>query len=346
MIVDDYIDPSVLTGFVREVPSPYALVLNQYLPDRNIGDVEAAIDQVTRTNRAAQFRAWDTETPISKRDSFQRSRVKLPPLGVKLPIGEHERLMLERIRTGGDNRNGYVQAIYDDAAQLTREVLNRMEVARGDVLVDGKFTLAGENGLTIEADFGLDPSHKVTAATVWSDQADAAPLQDLKTWVDLYVDETGEQPGVMLTSNVVINNLLLSAEIRSLFYRGQTLAGSPDLITQQQLNQVLQAYGLPPIREYNTKVEVAGTSTRIIPQDRVIFLPSDPNSLGFTAWGVTAESLELASGQNPGLLFEELPGLVGVVLKEGDPLRVWTKVGAVGMPLITDPRRLIVADVL
>lgn len=345
-IVDDYIEPAVLTGFVREVPTPYSLALNQYLPDRQINDIEAAIEQVTRTNRAAQFRAWDTETPISKRDSFQRSKIKLPPLGMKLPIGEQERLMLERVRTGGDNRNSFVQAIYDDATQLSREVRNRMEIARADVLVDGKFTLSGENGLTIEADFGLDPSHLVNAATPWGTIASATPLLDMKAWVDLYVDETGERPGVMLTSNTVINNLLLNAEIRALFYRGQTLAGTPDLITQSQLGQVLQAYGLPEIREYNTKIEVNGTSGRVLPEDKVIFLPSDPSSLGYTAWGITAEALELAAGQNPSLEFEELPGLVGVVLKEGDPVRTWTKVGAVGMPLITDPRRLLVADVL
>jgi hypothetical protein len=345
-IVDDYIEPAVLTGFIREVPTPYSLFLNRFLPDRQIGDIEAAIEQLTRTNRAAQFRAWDTETPVSKRDTFRRDKVKLPPLGVKLPIGEHERLMLERVRSGGDNRNSYVQAIYNDAEQLTREVRNRMEIARGDVLVDGKFTLAGENGLTIEADFGLDPSHLVNAATPWGTVASATPLLDMKAWIDLYVDEVGEKPGFMLTSNTVVNNLLLNAEIRALFYRGQTLAGTPDLITQAQLNQVLQAYGLPEIIEYNTKIEVNGSSQRVIPEDKVIFLPSDPASLGYTAWGITAESLELASGQNPSLEFEELPGLVGVVLKEGDPVRVWTKVGAVGMPLITDPRRLLVADVL
>lgn len=346
MIVDDYIDPVVLTGFVREVPAPYQLALNQYLPDKNIGDVEAAIDQVTRTNRAAMFRAWDTETPIGQRDTFQRSKVKLPPLGQKTPIGEQERLMLERIRTGGDNRNGYVQAIYDDAELNTKAVYNRMELARGDVLVDGKFTLTGENGLTLEANFGLDPSHIVSAATVWSDHANASPLTDLKSWVDLYLDETGERPGTFLTSTKVVNNILLSGEIRDLFNRGVTLTGGPNLLTPSQLSQVFQAYGLPNFVTYDTKIDVNGTGTRVIPDDRLIMLPSDPSSLGFTAWGVTAESLELATGDNPGLLFEQLPGLVGVVMKEGDPLRVWTKVGAVGMPLITDPRRLVVADVL
>ncbi len=342
-IVDDYIEPAVLTGYVRAVPTPYNLVLNRYLPDRNIGDIEAAIDQITRVNRAAQFRAWDTETPISVRDRFQRSRVKLPSLGVKLGIGEYERLMLERVRTGGDNRNAYVQAIYDDAAQLSREVRNRMELARGDVLDDGKFTLPDENGLTLEANFGVDPSHLVSAATVWTDHADATPLQDIKSWVDLYVDETGEKPGAVLTSNTVVSNLLLCAEIRELL---TTPYGTPNLVTLPQLSQILQAYGLPRIEEYNTKIEVNGSNTRIIPEDRTLFLPEDPNSLGFTAWGVTAEALELAAGQNPSLEFEELPGLVGVVLKEGDPLRVWTKVVATGMPLITDPRRLVVADVL
>jgi len=348
MIIDEYMPPTTLTGFVREVPYPSNLQLANYLPDRFVGDIEAAMDQVTRTNRAAQFRAWDSETPVSRRDSFTRSRVKLPPLGVKLPIGEYERLMLERARTGGDNRDAYVEAIYNDAEQLTREVYNRMELARGDALIDGKFTIVDENGLKgLEADFGLPGTHLVAPIVPWSTTASATPLTTLKTWIELYQDDAnGDLPGIALTSRKVINNLLMSAEIRDLFYRGDAVSGGPNLLTPAQLNTVLTAYGYPPFVAYDTKIEVDGTATRVIPDDRVIFLPSDPSSLGFTAWGVTAEALELASGQNPGLLFSELSGLVGVVLKEGDPLRVWTKVGAVGMPIITDPKRLLVADVL
>jgi len=346
MIIDDYVQPEVLTGFVREVPTPANLVLNQFLPDRLIGNVEAAIDQVTRTNRAAQFRSWDTETPIGQRDSFQRSKIKLPPIGQKLPIAEQEHLMLERVRTGGDNRNGYIEAIYDDAATLAGNVRRRMELARGDVLVDGKFTLTAENGLTLEADFGVPSGHKVTAATAWSDHADATPLQDIKGWVDTYVDANGERPGKVITSNTVINNLLLSAEIRDLFNRGVTLTGGPNLLTQTMLNQVLEAYGIPPLFEYNTKINWNGSNQRVIPDDRFIMLPANAADLGYTAWGITAESLVLATGQNPGIAFTELPGLVGVVMKQGDPVQTWTSVSAVGMPLLTDPKRLFVADVL
>jgi hypothetical protein len=346
MIIDDYVDPIVLTGFVREVPQPSQLALAQFLPDRNIGNVEAAIDQVTRTNRAAQFRAFDAEVPVGQRDSFQRSKIKLPPLGEKLPVAEQETLMLERVRTGGDNRDGYIQAIYDDAAILTGNVRRRMELARADVLVDGKFTLAGENHLTLEADFGVPGSNIVTAGTPWSDHDDASPLTNLKAWIDAYVDLNGERPGRILTSNTVINNMLLMHEIRDLFNRGTTLTGGPNLLTPVMLNQVLQAYGIPPLFEYNTKINVDGVNVRAIPEDRLIMLPENPTDLGYTAWGVTAESLSLATGQNPGLTFNELPGLVGVVMKSGDPVQTWTKVAAVGMPLITNPKLLFVADVL
>lgn len=342
MIVDDFIEPAALTGFVREVPMPAALTLNRFLPDRNIGDIEAALDSVTRTNRSAKFRAYDAETPIGRRDQFESKRVKLPPLGQKLPIGEYERLTLERIRTGGDNRAGIINAIYDDAENNTRAVLNRMELARGDVLADGKFTLTGENGLTIEADFGLDGSHVVSAGTTWDDAA-ASPLSDLRAWVSTYVADTGERPGYMLVSDAVMSALLLSQEIREL---AASIAGVPSLMTDQQLTQVMSAFRLPQLVPYDTLLDVDGVSTRVIAQERIILLPADPASLGFTAWGITAEALELAAGQNPSLEFNQLPGLTGVVLKEGDPLRIWTKVGAVGMPVITDPRRLMVADVL
>ncbi len=346
MIIDDYIEPAVLTGFVREVPTPAGLALNRWLPDRNIGDIEAAIEQVTRTNRAAKFRSWDTETPVGQRDTFQRSKVKLPPLGIKTPIGEFERLVLERVRTGGDNRDAYVEAIYNDAQINAESVLNRMELARGDVLTDGKFTLSGENGLTIEADFGVDAGNIVNASVVWSDHDDASILTDMKTWIDHYVDVTGERPGYMLGSNTIMNNMLLSDELRTLFDRGTSLTGGPNLLTPQMLQQVFSAYNFPTWVEYNTRIEVDGVATRVIGQDKLILLPQNPASLGFTAWGITAEALELANQTNPGLLFQDLPGLVGVVMKEGDPVRVWTKVGATGMPIITDPRRLMVADVL
>lgn len=342
MIIHDLVTPDVLTGFVREVPAPANWILNRFLPDRTIGDIEAVIDQVTKTNRAAKFRSFDAETPIGARDAFTRKRVTLPPLGQKTVIGEHDRLQLERIRTGGNDPQGLVEAIYDDAEVNTRAVLARMELARGDVLVDGKFTLAGENGLTVEADYGVPGTHIVAPGTLWSVTATATVLSDLVSWSNTYTDDVGEPPGALVTSRQVVSYMLQNAEIRAIV---GSLAGTPNIVTRTQLNTALEAHGLPPVVEYDARIDVDGVTTRPVAADRVLMLPADPSSLGYTAWGITAEALDLAGSDNPSLEFEQLPGLVGVVMKDGDPVRTWTKVTGVGMPVIVDPYRLLVADV-
>lgn len=339
----DIVDPVNLTGFVREVPGPLNLTLNTILPDVYIEDIDVAWDILNRTNRTAMFRSYDAETPLTSRDSFERRRVALPPLGVKSVVGELERLRLEQIRSGGNNQSRMVEAIYDDAARNTREVLARMEMARGDVLTDWKFTLAGENGLTMEADFGMPAGHNPVPTVPWTDYADSDPIQDLVTWVNAYTLAAGEPPRYAMMSRTIVGHLLMNARVRT--YAG-SLAGTPQMVTRQQLNTVLEAFDLPQIVVYDTQINVGTTATRPIPVDRVLLLPGDPRSLGATFWGVTAEALELAGGQNPGIAFSEAPGLVGVVMRDGDPVRTWTKVTAIGMPIITDPKRLMVADVL
>jgi hypothetical protein len=153
ILFDGAVLPDDLTYFVREVPPIETLFLNQILPDRYLQTNWVDVGMLTRTGRTARFRAYDGPLHVAKRDIAQLSRVQLPPLSDTLPMGELERLNLEFARTGGTNQAAFVNQIYDDATVLTRNVQRRMEMARGDVLVDGKFTLAGEGGLYLEADF-------------------------------------------------------------------------------------------------------------------------------------------------------------------------------------------------
>lgn len=340
MIVNDLIVPSVLTGFVRELPGPMTWNLNEVLPDREIGDIQAAIDVVIQTNRAATFRNYDSETPIGVRDQFQRTVVDLPPLGQKTVLGEQERLLLQRLQTGGFNDAQLLERIYNDAELNARAVRARMEVARGNVLATGKLTLA-ENSLFLDADFGVDATHFVTAPVLWTDTANADPLNDLINWVNTYIDDVGEPPGFLRVSRQVLTNMLRAESIRQLVantYR-------PPVVSRALLQQELDAHGLPTIVEYNTRIEVGSDVVYPVPTNVAILTPANPADLGYTAWGVTAEALELATGSNPQLTVQEAPGLVAVVLREGDPTRLWTKVSGVGMPIITDPRRLFVATV-
>lgn len=343
IVFDGPVVPDALTAFVREVPTPADQVLNRLLPDRYLNQNTVDVSEVTRTNRTARFRAYDGRLHVSERDTGLLKQVKLPPLSSSLSMGEFERLQLEFARTGGTATEALATAVYNDAAQLTREIQSRMEQARGDVLTDGKFTLAGEGNLFLEADFGVPGGHIVSAATPWSTVASATIITDETSWVDTYVATNGFPPGGQVISRRILGYMLRNAELREL---AASLAGTPGLVTRAGLDAALDTYGLPPISFiYDTKVDVDGVTTSVIPDDRVIFHPPNPSDLGYTAWGLSATALELVNANVADLSFEDAPGIVGVIEKVGPPYRQFTYVDAVGMPVLTNPKLLFVADV-
>jgi len=340
IVFDGPVTPDALTTFVREVPTPADQVLNLILPDRTLNRNTVDLQELTRVNRTARFRAFDARLHVSERDSTVTKQVKLPPLSSSVSVGEFERLQLEFARLGGTNQSALVDAIYDDATNLAREVRARMEQARGDVLTDGKFTLAGEGNLTMEADFGVPANHIVAPGTPWSTVASATVIADLTAWVNTYVATNGSRPTGMVVSTRVMNYMLQNAEIRTL---AASLSGAPGLVTRPALDSALQAFGLPPVSlVYDSNVDVDGVTTKVIPDDRVILYGEN---VGYTAWGITATALELAQAAETDLSFSDAPGLAGVVIKEGPPFRQFTYVDAVGMPVLENPRRLLIADV-
>lgn len=340
LVFDGPVTPDALTAFVREVPSPADQVLNTILPDRVLNRNTVDLSALTRTNRTARFRAFDARLHVSQRDVVEQKTVKLPPLSSSLSVGELERLQLEFARLGGTNQAAIVDAIYDDATILTREVRARMEQARGDVLTDGKFTLAGEGNLTMEADFGVPANHIVAPGVVWSNTGAATIIEDLTAWVTTYVATNGSRPVGMVVSTRVMNFMLTNSGIRTL---AASLAGAPGLVTRPALDAALQAFGLPPVAlVYDSQVDVDGVTTKVIPDDRVILFG---DNVGYTAWGLTATALELVNAAQTDLSFADAPGIVGVVIKEGPPFRQFTFVDAVGMPVLENPRRLFIADV-
>ncbi|MCU1675342.1 MAG: hypothetical protein JWM93_100 [Frankiales bacterium] len=343
IVFDGPVTPDAITAYVREVPTPADQVLDRLLPNKYFKKNSIDFSELTKTNRTARFRAFDGRLHVSERNVTTDKSVKLPPLSTSISMGELERLQLEFARTGGTNKAAIVDAIYDDATNLTLEIKARMEQARGDVLTDGKFTLAGEGGLFMEADFGVPGGHIVTAATPWTTVASADVIGDETSWINTYVATNGFAPGGQVISRRILNAMLQNAGIRTL---AASLSGTPGLITRQTLDTALSAYSLPPILfVYDTQVDVDGVSTRVIPDDRVIFVPPNVADLGYTAWGVTATSLELVNSNLAELSFEEAPGIVGVVEKNGPPYREFTYVDAVGMPVLANPKLLFIADV-
>lgn len=341
IVFDGPVLPDDLTVFVRNIPLPQNLILNQFLPDRYLNTNRVDVGTITKTGRTARFRAYDAPLHVNRRDTAQLSTVQLPPLSDSLSMGELERLQLEFARTGGTNTGAFVDAIYNDAQVLTGNVQRRMEQARGDVLLDGKFTLAGEGNMFIEADFGVPSGNFVTAATLWSTTASADIITDENNWVTAYLALNGFTPGGQIISRTTLNQMLSNTALRT---ATGSLLGINGLLTRPTVDALMEAHGLPPILAvYDTQVDVDGVSTRVLPANKTIFVPPADQPLGYTAWGVSATALELVNANRADLSFEEAAGIVGVVEKIGPPYREFTYVDAVGMPIIENPNYLMVA---
>jgi len=338
ILYDGPVEPDAQTTFVRQVPISDEFTLNQILPDRMFQDVAIDFEEIVRTNRAARFRTYDGRLHVSTRDAGSTKRVKLPPLSTSYNMGEYERLQFEFSRTGGTRTGALATAIYNDSENGTREVQARMELARGDTLTDFKFTMMQANGEPpLESDFGAPAGHLVAPAVLWSNVTTATPLTDLVAWRQQMVNDGVTPVGIRL-----------SLRMRQYLQRNKEVIDAVFGATQgrtrvrtDELNGLLQSEGLPPVDTYDAKVDVDGATVSVIPDDRVLVYGAN---VGYTAWGISATALELVNSNQAELSFEDAPGIVGVVEKDGPPYRQFTYVDAVGMPIISNPRALLVAD--
>lgn len=334
-VYTDYVSPDELTGFARAAAQDLEVnqfTLSRWLPASEVDDLQY---RFTRGGEgladAATYRAYDAESPIGSRPGVTRVTGELPPVSRKIRLGEYERLRQRRLNEAiGD-------AIMSDAERMTRAVMARVELARGQALVTGAVSIS-ENGIVASADFGRSPGHTVTAAASWA-TATTDIIGDLSTWRDTYVATTGEEPGAILTSRQVVGYMLRNEAFRQL---SASVAGTPSIVTQVALNATLDAYGLPQITVYDAQVRVDGTATRVVPADRLLFLPAaETGALGGTLYGTTAESMEPEYG-----LAGAEPGIVAGAYATKDPVAVWTKAAAIALPVLANPDLSFCADVI
>lgn len=341
MLIYDLVDTQELQGYVRRIQieeDRNRFVLSEYLPARQVDEIEWRANSGTlRDQDAAVVRSWDTESPIGNRQGISRLMGELPPISKKIRLGEEERLRRRALERS--NNQELITALYDDAGNMARAVLARIEMMRGELLFNAKIII-NENGVSQTVDFGRTGSHTVTAGTLWSTTSTATPVSDLRTWVSTYIATNGVPPAFILTSTDVVSNLLLNAQIRAL---ATNVAGTPALVTVDTVQAVLTAFGLPPIVTYDVNTRVAGTATRVTPANKLVLMPPANEPLGNTIFGTTAEALELADAQQVSL--DQAPGLVSVIEKTFDPVSTWTKAAAVALPIMPNPNLTLTATV-
>lgn len=331
----EYIDPVELTGYVRaalaDLPQN-AFGLSAYLPNVLTDDIDfrASVGQGGLA-RAASFRAFDAESPISGRKGINRLSGSLPPISEKRILGEYDRLKLRNLA------DGIKSSIFDDAVDLAKAIHTRIEIARGQLLMTGKVTIA-ENKLALEADFGRAAGHTVTAGTLWGTGGD--PVADLLAWQAVYVATNGVRPGAIVTSQNVVSALMRNQKIRD-----YTLpAGSTvQIVTVDAINALLMSFGLPALSVYEAQyANDAGSATSILDPKKLMFLPPAGSKIGETLWGVTAEAMD----SDYAIDSTEAPGIVVGSYSDKDPVALWTKASAIALPIAPNTNLTLAATVL
>lgn len=343
MLWTDIIDPAELSGYARASLADYEAsrgTLAQWLPNREVADIAVRfIKGSTGLVDIADFRAYDAEPTIGKAPSGKRVTLELPAIGQNIPVSEYNQL---RSRTGGNSASdeAILNYILNTTDLVVRAVADAIEKLRGTVLQSGKATVAG----FMDDDFGRSGGHTVSAGTVWSNTA-ADGLGDLQSWSDTYRDDNGEGPGAILMSTRVLRSMANLTQMKT-----QLLNSASRPATMQDVQDTVQAAGLPPIYLYDRRVQVAGSATKVISDDRVLLLPApvatddwQGTQLGATFWGQTLTSTE-AGWDIPD---SEQPGLVaGVFRNEKPPMIAEVISDAIALPVLANADLSFAADVL
>jgi hypothetical protein len=330
--------------YTQGIPLPSANILSNWFNRKEYDTDEIDFAVIAKTNRVAKFRNWDGSYWVAPRDTGLEKRVRLLPLGGQLEVGEYERRQQEYKRFGGTIQQILVDAIYNDLDNLTTYTQNRMELAWASVLANAGTLTINENGVQQQVDYGVPSTQVVTpAGALWSNTATSDPLTDLITWRDLWVKQNGNVPFKYMMSlstsrQLMMNQTLINAAFGAVWQRTH--------ITFEDINRVLAPYGLPPMTEdqvYWNFFDVDGVDTEAMPENKFLFLPENPDTLGFTAWGTPTTVMELNANH---VQVATGAGIIGILVREEQPpFLKRTFVDAVALPVIADPRKMLVATV-
>jgi len=292
--------------------------------------------------RAASFRSYDSTAPFGRERSVGSRKGSLPASSIKLPLGEYSQLQL---RQASDDAIG--AALERKALQNGQSVAIRAILARAEAISTGKVSLANENGITVEIDFGRLPAHTVTAATAWTDP-NALALTDIIAYQAAYDLANGGPAGGAITSSRVLNALSINKEVIA----AATGRGDSGLnrIGRSDVLSVLSDYGITSVIVYDKQYEdVTGTMRRAIADDRFILTPSQDDSvsliggsLGSTEWGIPAEALQPAYGISGG----EQAGIFAGAFSHPDPEGMYVLASSIFLPVLRKPNATFAADVI
>ena len=244
--------------------------------------------------------AYDVPATLRQREGFDKGTASLMYFKDKYKLDEKEIMLLKRASSSPEFGQT-IQKIYHDAMNLRQMNENRLEWMRYQAVCTGKLVMESDNPndvdhpLKVNIDFGVPEDHRNEID--WLNDTTNI-FEEIFKIDEKLVEDTGFHAQYIVTTREVLYAWLKNPITRL------TILGSDKkdgMITPNQLNQELAAYGLPTIKvdEKRYKVKkpdpktglVTNTFAPYFDRDLVLFLPG--GTLGHTLKGTTPEAVGL-----------------------------------------------------
>ena len=326
---------------VRRMPEP----ANEIFGDEKTENLTASYQTIAsqyQIPQMAYFHAFDTETKVSSRIPIDTHSIEKGY--IKAKINQSERL-LELTRTGVRDDELF-RYTFDDGMRLAEQVIVRANMLKNEVIATGIATIK-ENNLNLTINYGV-PENQTDYELDFSKGADV-PAQ-----IQAIIDDATDK-------GVTINGLYTSrknlTKIRSHESVQKAINGVKSvgaLVTNTQLNaylndefNIIQVITNDNVYNAGNKIGTDGrpivTTKRYYPADKMTFLSIPANSrIGTGLWGTPPEALNpLMSASTTSVS----PYIYITQWTENDPAVLWTRAGALFIPVLYNPSSLFIATV-
>lgn len=300
----------------------------------------------------ATFQPYGVEASVaSRRAPGAPVQGDIPKIARKVPLGEKESLILDRIQQNAalpSDVRALVSKIYDDVSNMRDAVMARYVKAVLDAVSTGQLAITDENGMTLTVDFQVPNTQKEVLAggDLWSNPAADIYAKE-KSWLDAMA-MAGKKVSRVLTTEKVVNNMLANSVMRELVLGRNYANAAIRYLTRAELDTWRAAQGLPKIVTLDALVDVENAATgqitteRYLASNKYVLLPGD--KLGDSLVGTTAEARQRARSKE--LDYGEVNGIWAGQWETIDPPERWTKAAMIAFPTFPAADLIFQADVL
>lgn len=199
----DIFDTRTMLAAVEQIHTPSTFLLNTFFAGTETFDTKTVdVDIVKGGRKLAPFVSPRREGKVIERAGFTSSNIT--PAYIKPKMETNAEQLLKRspglnpyaLQTPGER--AAIQ-LGKDLAELNDQITRREEWMAASALGTGKVIVKGD-GVDMEVDFQLDPSHNITTLSKKWGATGADPIGNLRTWARLIAKDSGRRPTHVILS--------------------------------------------------------------------------------------------------------------------------------------------------